>query len=75
MMRDGAFLQAYNAQVAVDEGHQIIVAAALSNQSPDAEYFAPMLRRVVRNCDAVPERVTADIAVDSSRLVAQASRL
>ena len=60
MMRDGAFLQAYNAQIAVDEDHQIIVAAALSNQGPDTEYFAPMLRRVVENCDAVPERVTAD---------------
>jgi transposase len=60
MMRDGGFLQAYNGQIAVDEGHQIIVAAALSNQAPDAEYFEPMLRRVVRNCDAIPERVTAD---------------
>lgn len=60
MLRDGAFLQAYNAQIAVDEGHQIIVAAALSNQAPDAEYFEPMLRRVVECCDAVPARVTAD---------------
>jgi transposase len=60
MVRDGAFVQAFNAQIAVDEGHQIIVAAALSNQSPDAEYFEPMLRRVVENCEAVPSRVTAD---------------
>jgi len=60
MLRDGAFLQAYNAQIAVDEEHQIIVAAALSNQAPDVEYFVPMLRRVVDNCDAVPERVTGD---------------
>ena len=61
MLRDGAFIQAYNAQIAVDESpHQIIVAAALSNQGPDAEYFEPMLRRVVENCSAVPTRVTAD---------------
>lgn len=60
MFRDGSFLQAYNAQIAVDEDHQIIVAAALSNQPPDAQYFGPMLRRVVENCDAVPHRVTAD---------------
>src|SRR5687767_9005837 len=60
MFRDGAFLQAYNAQIAVDEAHQIIVAAALSNQGPDTEYFEPMLRRVVENCDDVPNRVTAD---------------
>lgn len=60
MVRDGAFLQAYNAQIAVDEAHQIIVAAAVSNQAPDSEYFQPMLRRVVHNCDAVPERITGD---------------
>ena len=60
MFRDGSFLQAYNAQIAVDEDHQIIVAAALSNQAPDTEYFDPMLRRVVENCDGVPSRVTAD---------------
>jgi transposase len=60
MVRDGAFLQGYNAQIAVDENHQIIVAAAVSNQAPDSEYFQPMLRRVVHNCDAVPERVTGD---------------
>lgn len=60
MVRDGAFIQAYNAQIAVDEAHQIIVAASVSNQAPDVEYFVPMLNRVVDNCDAVPERVTAD---------------
>jgi hypothetical protein len=60
MVRDGAFMQGYNAQIAVDEGHQIIVAAALSNQCTDCEYFEPMLNRVVDNCDAVPECVTGD---------------
>ena len=42
MVRDGAFLQAYNAQIAVDEAHQIIVAAALSNQGPRA-WHAPAI--------------------------------
>jgi transposase len=60
MVRDGAFIQAYNAQIAVDEAHQIIVAAAVSNQAPDSEYFQPMLRRVVHNCDAVPTSTTGD---------------
>ena len=60
MKRDGGFLQGYNAQIAVDEGHQIIVAAALSNQAPDVQYFAPMLRRVIDNCDAVPAITTGD---------------
>jgi transposase len=75
MVRDGAFLQAYNAQLAVDEAHQIIVAAAVSNQAPDAEYFEPMLRRVVRNCDAVPERVTADSGYFSSANVQAAEHM
>jgi transposase len=75
MMRDGAFVQAYNAQIAVDEEHQIIVAAALSNQSPDAEYFEPMLRRVVDNCDAAPERATADSGYFSAENVRAAEAL
>jgi hypothetical protein len=60
MVRDGGFLQAYNAQIAVEEHHQIIVAAALSNQPADTHFFQPMLNRVVDNCGAVPERTTAD---------------
>lgn len=60
MVRDGSYVQGFNAQLAVDEDHQIIVAAAVSNQGPDNEYFVPMLRRVVGNCDAVPAVVTAD---------------
>jgi transposase len=60
MTRDGAFVQAYNGHIAVDEANQIIVAAALSNQGPDTEYFEPMLRRIVENCDAVPARTTSD---------------
>jgi transposase len=75
MVRDGAFMQAYNGQIAVDEGHQIIVAAALSNQAPDAEYFAPMLQRVVQNCDAVPGCVTADSGYFSARNVEFAERM
>jgi len=75
MFRDGAFLQGYNGQIAVDESHQIIVAAALSNQSPDAEYFKPMLDRVVENCGAVPERATADSGYFSSDNVHHAEHL
>jgi hypothetical protein len=70
MVRDGAFIQAYNAQIAVDEAHQIIVAAAVSNQAPDAGYFEPMLRRTVENCGAVPEYTTADSGYFSEQNVA-----
>jgi len=75
MVRDGGFLQAYNAQIAVDEGAQIIVAAALSNQAPDAEYFEPMLRRVVENCGAVPTCTTGDSGYFSASNVAAAEAM
>jgi transposase len=75
MVRDGAFVQAYNAQIAVDESHQIIVAAALSNQGPDPEYFEPMLCRIVENCDAVPARTTADAGYFSPANVGAAERM
>lgn len=75
MMRDGAFQQGYNAQIAVDEGHQIIVAAALSNQGPDTQYFVPLLDRVVENVDAVPARITADAGYFSVDNVAAAEAL
>ena len=75
MVRDGGFVQAYNGQIAVDEGHQIIVAAALSNQGPDQEYFEPMLRRVVENCGAVPERTTGDSGYFSASNVAAAEAM
>lgn len=75
MLRDGAFIQAYNAQIAVDEGHQIIVAAAVSNQAPDAEYFEPMLNRVVDNCSAVPARTTGDSGYFSAANVRAAEHM
>jgi hypothetical protein len=75
MVRDGAFVQAYNAQIAVDEAHQIIVAHAVGNQAPDCEYFEPMLRRVVRNCDAVPARATGDSGYFSAANVRAAEHM
>jgi transposase len=74
MVRDGAFVQAYNAQIAVDEENQIIVAAALSNQAPDSEYFQPMLRRVINNCATVPDRTTADTGYFSAANVRAAEQ-
>jgi len=60
MLRDGAVLQAYNAQVAVDAEAQVIVAAAVTNQSPDQEHLIPMLDRVVTNCGRAPAIASAD---------------
>ena len=60
MKTNAGFEQGYNAQAVVDEEHQIIVALGVSNQSPDAEHFIPMLDRVVENLGAPPKRASAD---------------
>jgi transposase len=75
MFKDGTYVQAYNAQIAVDESHQIIVGAALSNQGPDVEYFEPVLRRVVDNCGAAPSKVTADSGYFSAENVRAAEAM
>jgi len=60
MERDSTFLQGYNCQTAVDEEAQIIVAHAVTNQSPDTQHFGPILQQVVSNCQAAPAVATAD---------------
>jgi transposase len=54
------FVQGYNAQAAVDEGHQIIVACALTNQPPDVEHLPAMLGKIEQNCGTLPVAMTAD---------------
>lgn len=57
--RDG-FIQGYNAQAAVDEEHQVIVAQALTNQAPDVEHFVPLMEMAVQNCGRAPKHASAD---------------
>jgi hypothetical protein len=68
----GGFVQGYNGQLVVDAEHQIIVAQGLSNQSPDAEYFVPMLDRAIEAAQAVPEVALADAGYVSERNLAGA---
>lgn len=49
MMKNGAFVQAYNAQIVVDAEHQIILAHGVGNQAPDVEFFVPMVERLIGN--------------------------
>lgn len=60
MKAGGDFIQGYNGQLIVDSEHQIIVAHGVSNQAPDCEHLAPMLDRVLANCGAMPEKLSAD---------------
>lgn len=54
------FVQGYNAQAVVDERAQVIVAQALTNQSPDPEHLVAMVEQVKQNCGKYPTRLSAD---------------
>ncbi len=56
----GSFVQAYNAQIAVDSEAQIIVAANITQQSNDKQQLAPMLEQVKQNTGASPVACSAD---------------
>jgi transposase len=60
MVSGGAYVQAYNAQLAVDDTTQVIVAQAVTNQAPDNEHLLPMIDRIERGLGARPERASAD---------------
>jgi transposase len=63
IMKDGAtkgFEQAYNAQIVVDDAHQIIVAEDLIVQSNDKLQLATMLAQVEANLGRKPTAASAD---------------
>lgn len=57
--RDG-FLQGYNAQIAVDAAHQIIVAQRLQSAPGDTAGLVPLVDAVRRVVGAKPREVSAD---------------
>jgi transposase len=57
--RDG-FIQAYNAQAAVDADAQIIVAHRLTNNGSDQDALLPLLDAVEANTGEMPNEVSAD---------------
>jgi transposase len=61
------FLQGYNAQVAVDSAHQIIVAAEVINQPTDRRQAVPMMEQVRDNFGQLPEELSADAGYYSSQ--------
>jgi len=72
IMKTGdGYVQGYNCQAAVDAAHQIIVAQAVTNQSPDPEHLVPMLTKTVDNCGATPEKLIADAGYFSENNVCE----
>ena len=60
MLKNGAWVQAFNAQIAVDGANQIIVGETVTNQPPDTEHLMPVLDRVHQNTGSYPEVMSAD---------------
>ena len=60
MVKDGAYVQAYNAQVVVDGARQIILAHGVSSQPPDQEYLVPMVERLIAFSGQAPKALLAD---------------
>ena len=57
---DGAFHECYNGQAAVDEGHQVIVAADTTQCAADAPSLLPMLEQTEANCGRLPGQLLTD---------------
>jgi transposase len=56
----GAFLQGCNAQAAVDEHAQVIVAVDVVQQTTDNAQLQPMLEKVKKNLGELPAAISAD---------------
>ena len=63
------FIQAYNAQAAVDSAHQVIVAAEVTNKPVDRGQAEPMMAIVRENTGRLPGKLSADAGYFSSDAV------
>ncbi len=64
---DGSFQQCFNGQALVDEQAQVIVAAELSDQAPDAQQLEPALDQLDENLQAIDAELKrgATLAADA----------
>jgi hypothetical protein len=75
IMKDGAtkeFVQAYNAQAAVDSQAQVIVAAAVTQEANDQQQLVPLLEQVKIMTGSQPQQATADAGYFSEKQVSDA---
>ena len=63
------FVQAYNAQAAVDSAHQVIVAAEVTNKPTDRGQAEPMMEVVKVNTGQLPCQMSADAGYFSTDAV------
>ncbi len=75
IMKGGdGFVQAYNAQAAVDAMAQVIVAHDLSNNAADHDALGPLLDAVTANTEATPTEISADSGYCSEANLADLNR-
>lgn len=67
---DGAFLQGYNGQAAVDRDHQVITACDLTDQAADAPHLAAVVIQSAANTGCHPDTCSADPGYFSAANVA-----
>lgn len=60
MLSGGAFVQAYNAQAAVDGDLQVVVAAGVSNQAADVEYLRGLMHETMASTGRIPKNVSSE---------------
>src|SRR5712691_4620685 len=60
---DGAYHQCYNGQAIVDSRAQVIVAAELSDQAPDARQLEPALDQLAENLAGIEAELAEDAAL------------
>ena len=72
---DGAFHQCFNGQVVVDEAHQVIVAAQVSDCAADVANLIPMTKQTTSNTGVVPREVLADAGYCSADNLDQAAEM
>lgn len=69
----GAFVQGYNAQIAVDAEAQVIVAAELTQSPNDARQLVPMAQAIVQNMGKLADTTSADAGYFSAEAVEHAA--
>jgi len=69
------FLQGYNAQIAVDTKHQVIIGCALTQETGDYGQLQPILDQVKENTQALPDYVLADAGYYSRKNVEMVEKL
>ena len=75
MMGTHGFVQAYNAQLAVDDAAQVVVAHGVTNQPADCRNLEPVIERAKENLGEAPANATADAGYWNPEVEAQARAL